>query len=274
MDTDRVLSEMADALARVPGVVGVALGGSRARGDHRADSDIDLGIYYLGAPDVSTLSDLTATWSEQRVEVGAPGSWGPWVNAGAWLTVDGTSVDWILRDLDRVRQQWVRAQRGEFAFHVQAGHPLGFLDVAYAGELALGVLLADPSGTLAALRQETRSYPPALQEAMIRGLWEAGFLISAARKGARRQDAGYVVLCLARALMLCAHALHAHAGAWVTNEKGLLPGVARLDHAPHDFAGRAARALGIAGTSAESLAAAVEEAGTLVQETTDLVSLR
>ena len=44
LDEDRLRS-MADELSRVPGVHAVALGGSRARGTHRPDSDIDLGLY-------------------------------------------------------------------------------------------------------------------------------------------------------------------------------------------------------------------------------------
>lgn len=40
---------MAEALGGVAGVVGVTLGGSRARGDAGPDSDVDLGVYYRGA---------------------------------------------------------------------------------------------------------------------------------------------------------------------------------------------------------------------------------
>ena len=43
-------------------------------------------------------------------------------------------------------------------------------------------------------------------------------------------------------LLLCAHALHAHAGRWVTNEKGLVPAVASLPDGG-SFAEDAARAL-------------------------------
>ena len=72
-------------------------------------------------------------------EVTAPGAWGPWVDGGAWLRIDGTAVDWLYRDLDRVRACWRDAQDGRFAFHAQVGHPLGVPDFAYAGELGLDV---------------------------------------------------------------------------------------------------------------------------------------
>jgi predicted nucleotidyltransferase len=46
---------MAAALAGVPGVAAVTLGGSRARGEQRADSDWDIGVYYREPLDVDGL---------------------------------------------------------------------------------------------------------------------------------------------------------------------------------------------------------------------------
>lgn len=101
------------------------------------------------------------------------------MNGGAWLTVDGTAVDWILRDLPRVREQWDRAGRSEFGFHPQAGHPLGFLGVSYVGELATARILADPSGPLVSLLALMGSYPAALATVVVEALLEADFLVPA-----------------------------------------------------------------------------------------------
>ncbi len=266
MVTEDVLRRMASDVAAVDGVVGVVLGGSRARGDASPSSDVDLGLYYAGDVDIVALSALACRWSDADVEIGPPGSWGPWVNAGGWLTVDGAPVDWILRDLDRVLEQWRRAQDGRFAFHAQAGHPLGFLDVAYAGELATAVVLADPGRRLTPLRADMARYPDALRRAMVEGLWEAGFLVDGARKVVARGDATYVALCLSRAVALCAHALHAAEGRWVTNEKGLIPSAGRLERAPADFARRAAHLLGSVGPAGDELATAIELAAGLVDD--------
>lgn len=267
MIADETLRRMVDELTVVHGVVGVLLGGSRARGDALPTSDVDLGVYYEGTPDTVGLSRLASRWSGRDVTVGEPGSWGPWVDAGGWLDVEGTAVDWILRDVDRVAAQADRAARGEFAFHPQAGHPLGFLDVSYAAELATGVVLADPSGRLASLRTVVTAYPVALRDAMVGALWEADFLVGAAGKGARREDTSYVSLALARAVLLCAHALHADAGRWVTNEKGLVPAVASLPGAPPGFSRDAALAVGSLGATEDSLTAAVESVTRLVDAT-------
>jgi hypothetical protein len=40
-----------------------------------------------------------------------PGEWGPWVDGGGWLHVGGTAVDWLYRDLDRVRKSWEDARQ-------------------------------------------------------------------------------------------------------------------------------------------------------------------
>lgn len=164
------------------------------------------------------------------------GGWGPWVDGGGWLTIDGCAVDLIYRDLDRVEDCWRRASAGEHAFGVQAGHPLGVPLLAYPGEVALGRVLADPSGVLARLHEEYQSYPPALADAVVAGLWEARFLLDGAAKVAHRGDPAYLSLMLSRALLLAAHAICARAGRWVTNEKGLVAVAARQPGAPPGFA--------------------------------------
>ena len=46
MTAEEVIGQVRDALRGIQGIVGVVLGGSRARGTNREDSDIDIGIYY------------------------------------------------------------------------------------------------------------------------------------------------------------------------------------------------------------------------------------
>nr|WP_258545285.1 nucleotidyltransferase domain-containing protein [Micromonospora provocatoris] len=190
--------DLADRLCAVDGVVAVALGGSRARGDHRPDSDWDLGLYYRGTPDLAGLRAVAASIADGPLDLTAPGGWGPWVDGGGWLRVDGVAVDWIYRDLDRVHRVWADCRAGRYTVEVQAGHPLGFYSHAYAGEVALGRVLGDPTGELTALRAETVDYPPALGAALVAGGWETGLLLDGAAKGAAGGDAGYVAGCLFR----------------------------------------------------------------------------
>lgn len=317
------LPEIAHRLARIPGIVGVTLGGSRARGAHRADSDYDLGLYYRPhtPPDTDALRRLAGELTGGPVEVTEPGGWGPWVDGGAWLTIPVASpapppsapraspspappappahaappppalpapppsappplpcppppprhrVDWIYRDLDRVRRIWQDCRRGRFEVGVQAGHPLGVYSHSYVGELALGRVLADPRGELRALQQEVRRYPEALRDALIgNARWEAPFILAGARKGAARGDAFYVAGCLFRAVGLLVHALHAHARCWVLNEKGAVEAAGRLGVAPARFATRAHELFVPSGAAPDALHAVLDAADALVAEVLD-----
>ncbi|MFJ8885190.1 nucleotidyltransferase domain-containing protein [Streptomyces sp. NPDC102402] len=254
------VAAMASRLARVSGMEAVVLGGSRARGTHRPDSDWDLGLYYRGTPDLAALTALASEAQGAPVEVAGPGGWGPWVNGGAWLTVDGVAVDWILRDLDRVESVWSDCREGRFEVGVQPGHPLGFWSPCYVGEVALARILQDPRGVLAPLQEATRVYPEPLRRALTGAVWEAGFSVASARKSAPSGDTLHVALCLSKAFGVLAQALHAHHRAWCLNEKGALASAAALPDTPADFADRISAALrGLDASAVETAAGVVRD---------------
>ncbi|WP_459650782.1 nucleotidyltransferase domain-containing protein [Kitasatospora sp. Ki12] len=261
-----IIEKMAGQLAAVPGVVGVMLGGSRARGEHRPGSDWDLGVYYRGELDLDGLRELAGP----GVELAGPGGWGPWVNGGAWLRVDGVAVDWILRDLDRVERVWTDCREGRYEVGVQPGHPLGFWSPCYAGEVAYGQVLADPTGELTRLKEQTAAYPEPLRGALTAAAWEAGFLLDIAAKsadGGAGADALYVSLCLSRAFGVLVQALYAHDRRWCLNEKGALAVADRLAAAPPDFGPRVRALLAAPGGTPAELAATVARARELTRET-------
>ncbi|WP_219464915.1 nucleotidyltransferase domain-containing protein [Nonomuraea rhizosphaerae] len=263
---DAALEALGRRLAEVSGVVAVVLGGSRARGTHRPDSDIDLGLYYRGELDVAALRALAVQESGERAEVTEPGGWGPWVDGGGWLTIDGRRVDWIYRDLERVERIWGECQAGRYEVGTQAGHPLGFYSHAYAGEVALCRTLADPGGELGELKERARVYPAALGEALVRGLWEAHFCVQLASYGAAGEDPAYAAGCLFRAVGVACQALHGHAGRWLINEKGMIASAGRLASAPPDFAARAKGLLGSVGGSRREIERVVADAAALMEE--------
>jgi hypothetical protein len=201
---------MADRLANIPGVEAVALGGSRALGTERDDSDWDFGLYYRGSIDPA---DVRALGFEG--EVTAPGAWAYPMNGGAWLTVDGTRVDLLYRDLNDVAR-WTRAaERGEWELFRMPGYLAGFPSYTLAAELAVGVPLV---GSL-----PRPSFPSALRD-VAPGRWrsEAEFAIARAADHASRDDAAACVGKLAFAALAEAHARASEAGSWVINEKGLV----------------------------------------------------
>ncbi|SMF29143.1 nucleotidyltransferase domain-containing protein [Streptomyces sp. Amel2xC10] len=207
------LSTTADALAALPTVRAVALGGSRAQGTHRADSDWDLAVYYRGAFDPADLRALG--WDGEVSEVGG---WGGGVfNGGAWLTVDGRRVDVHYRDLDVVEHEWARAEEGRFRVEPLLFHLAGIPSYLVVAELAVNQVLRGE------LRKPT-VYPPRLRRtAPDRWYGTARATLAYARAShapaARRTEAAGA---LAVAATQVGHAVLAARGEWVTNEKRLL----------------------------------------------------
>jgi hypothetical protein len=58
MDDGAFLAHVADQLGGLPTVRAVSLGGSRAEGTNRPDSDWDFSLYYRGHFDPQTLRDI------------------------------------------------------------------------------------------------------------------------------------------------------------------------------------------------------------------------
>jgi predicted nucleotidyltransferase len=265
--SERILA-LASRLAEVPGVVAVVLGGSRAIGEHRPDSDVDLGLYDRARLDVVALRAVAVEAADEVLGISEVGGWGPWVNGGAWLVVDGTRVDWIYRDLDRVAAIWSECRAGRYEIGVQAGHPLGYYSHVYPGEVALCHVLADPTAEITRLRAEIQRYPAALADALVSATWEPDLLLDGASShGVAAADAFFAAGCLFRAIGVLAQALHGHHRRWVTTEKRLIDAAGRLPAAPPDFASRAHALLGRAGTTSDELAATVAAARALVADT-------
>jgi predicted nucleotidyltransferase len=207
------LDTTADRLAALPAVRAVTLGGSRAQGTERPDSDWDLAIYYRGAFDPD---DLRAVgWEGEVSELGA---WGGGVfNGGAWLTVDGRRVDVHYRDLDVVEHEVAEAEQGRFRVEPLMFHLAGIPTYLLVAELAINKVLRGELPRPAA-------YPPALRQtapAHWHGMAAATLAYAKAGhapKGAVTQAAGAIALAATQT----AHAVLAARGEWVTNEKGLV----------------------------------------------------
>jgi hypothetical protein len=240
--------QVADALRALPGVLAVTLGGSRAAGTHRPDSDWDFSLYYRGQFDPEDLRGLG--WPGQVFPIGG---WGGGVfNGGAWFQVDGTRVDVHYRDLDDVEFRLAEARQGRFGIERLAFHLAGIPTYIVVGELAENVVLF---GELPA----PDDYPERLRVAAHRRwLADARNTLDYARaahapRGHLTDTAGAIALAIAQG----AHAVLAARGEWVTNEKTLV-----------DRAGLRRGDAILAGLTAEpgALADAVDAARGLIDE--------
>lgn len=202
---------LVDRLADLRGVEAVALGGSRAQGAHHADSDWDLGVYYRGPFDPADVRDLG--YRGTVVEIG---EWGGGVfNGGAWLSLDGTTVDLLWRDLDTVDHEIAEASAGRWHLEPLMFHLTG---------IPTYLLLAELNGNQVLIGELPRpSYPEALRITAGRDWAQRAELTLGHAAGHARH--GRVTACVGLvAVGACefAHAVAATAGRWVTNDKTLL----------------------------------------------------
>lgn len=240
------LDRVADALQSLPGVEAVALGGSRAERTHHPDSDWDLAVYYHDRFDPGSIRELG--WPGQLTDLGG---WGRIFNGGGKLMVDDRLIDIHYRDLGLIDQIHDDACRGEFTIEPLLFHQAGLPSYILLAELGINKTLR---GDL-----PQWDYPQALRESAP-GIWwhHADLTLLYAREGHARH--GRVAQCaglLSEAACHTAHAILAHRGEWITNEKQLLTraGLRGID----DLVGRL-------GNDPESLLGAERQAHDLLRD--------
>ncbi|MER5180727.1 nucleotidyltransferase domain-containing protein [Streptomyces sp. NPDC002896] len=216
MNDETFLDHVADHLAALPTVRAVALGGSRAQGTHRPDSDWDLAVYYRGDFDPAGLRALGAIgWEGEVSEIGG---WGGGIfNGGAWLTIDGRRTDVHYRDLDVVEHELAEAEAGRFHVEPLLFHLAGIPSYLLVAELAVNRVLRGELPRPSAYPEKLRGTAPERWYGTARSTL-AYAKANHAPAGRRTEVAG----SLAIAAMQTAHAILAARGEWVTNEKRLL----------------------------------------------------
>ena len=218
-----ILEKVTNSLQNVPGIQGIVLGGSRARGNATADSDIDIGIYYDEPKlDIAKLDAVARELDDERRDglICPPGGWGKWVNAGGWLVIEDFPVDFILKDIGRVKNIIDDCRKGIVAPHYQTGHPHAYIDAMYMGELAISQVLWDKDGEIARLKAIAEVYPPKLKETIV---WlfsfEAGFSHMLAARVADKDDVYYVTAHIVRSISCLNQILFAINEEYCLNEK-------------------------------------------------------
>lgn len=205
------VDSIANRLAALHAVDAVTLGGSRARGNERPESDWDFGIYYRGAFDPQDLRNVG--WPGQVFEIGG---WGGGVfNGGAWLQIEGHKVDVHYRDLAVVEAEIDEANAGRFHIEPLLFHLAGIPSYLVVGELALNRVLR---GDL-----PRPDYPQELRKRAPRIWWErAELLFAYCETNHARLGFAHCMGLVVQASTCAGHAILAGRGIWILNEKGLL----------------------------------------------------
>jgi predicted nucleotidyltransferase len=258
------IHHVVDRLQSIEGIAAIALGGSRARGNHTQKSDVDLGIYYQpeNLLDVNALNHLASELDDShRPNLITPiGGWGKWINGGGWLKVEGVSVDFLYRDLVRVNRVIDDCKSGQITIDYQPGHPHGFVSSIYISEVAICLPLYDPHGVLEALKAKTKPYPTELKQITINTFaWEISFSLLVAKKSIIRGDVAYAAGCCFRSVACMNQVLFALNQQYLLNEKGAVAIANSFAFCPQNYQQRVESAFALLTTKSIADAIAILE---------------
>lgn len=224
MTVQKVINQICKELDGIAGIVGVVLGGSRARGTNHATSDIDIGIYYDESAgfDINEIRKIATKIDDDHREniITTLGEWGPWINGGGWLVVQGYHVDFIFRDIKRVSRVIDDCLKGVVSAHYHTGHPHAYINVMYMGEISICKILIDPTNQIAELKAKTMPYPKSLKDAIIGYfMFEAPFSLMFAKDNVDKDDISYVAGHVFRTISCLNQVLFALNEEYCINEK-------------------------------------------------------
>jgi hypothetical protein len=276
MEIQTLIDQIVDQVKTVKGVSAIALGGSRARGTHTPQSDIDLCLYYdpKNSLDLNALNRIASGLDDRHAPglLTPLGGWGPWINGGGWLTIHSQPVDFLYRDLSKVAAVIQACHAGQVEIAYQPGHPFGFLSSIYMAEIALCRLLWDADGKVPELKKKTQPYPAALKKALIaKFAWEVDFSLEIAKKSIERADVSYAAGSCFRSAACMLLVLFALNGQYWLNEKGALALANAFQKCPADFQERIEEAFASLAPKSDSLQQAISVLEGVAQDVDRLV---
>jgi predicted nucleotidyltransferase len=246
---ENILTQIIHAFNGVNGIDAIVLGGSQATGTANKDSDIDIGIYYDEKTfDLSFFKQKVVSLDDEHREniVINPGEWGPWINGGGWLQVDGVAVDILFRDTRKVISVIDDCIDGKISIDYQCGHPFGFVNSIYMGEVAYCKILSSNNNLILDQKNRLVEIPKSYQKATIeKFLWECEFSWQCGKKATGKGDVLYAAGSLFRCAISLLQVLYAANGMYMLNEKGSLGRLLSQKEVfiPKDFAGDVEAAL-------------------------------
>ena len=267
---DTIIQLVREKLSSLSYIECIVLGGSRARGTHTEDSDIDIGIYYHSESfDLITINQLAAELDDEHRSnlIAPPGAWGNWVNGGGWLIIQGHHVDLILRDIKRVEQVMKDTNQGIVTANYQTGHPHGYISVMYRGELGISKILFARSGSFCELKKQAETYPSALQKGLTDFfMFEAGFSLMFAKDNIDKDDISYVCGHCFRSISCLNQVLFAMNEEYCINEKKAVRMIGVFKIKPSNYKERVDKVISLISTDADCTRKGIEILQRLVNE--------
>jgi hypothetical protein len=269
-----ILRNAVDALMAVEGVLAIVLGGSYARGTQRANSDLDVGIYYTNSSpfSIERIRDIAIELSADKSPVVTDFyGWGPWVNGGAWIETPSGKLDLLYKNVEQIESTIQDATQGITHHDYNQQPTFGFYSVIYLAETHVCIPLWDPQGIIARFKEQVRSYPPKLKEAIVANtLWGAEFTLHFAIQYAQEGDVYNTTGCLTRVAGYLTQALFALNATYFINDKRALNAIKQFELYPPKYVERITQILACPGATSETRTQTVNSLQELWQEVVQL----
>src|SRR5699024_4645697 len=269
---DHTIQKIVEEIRGLPGVVGVVLGGSRAKGNHRPDSDIDIGIYYDETQGFNTdnIEKAALKINDEKKDdlITSLGDWGEWINGGGWLLVNGYHVDLIFRDIKKVNEVIKDCLSGKVTIHYQTGHPHGFLNVMYMVKLNICKILADPQNILIELKNKTFPYPPKVKQSITQFFaFEASFSFMFIEDNINKNDISYIMGHLFRCISCLNQVIFAKNEIYCINEKKSVAMINEFPIKPKNYKNRIDNIVSSLSMDEYKTKQSIEELRKIIEET-------
>lgn len=271
MEINLIIKKILTSLKTVKGIEAVVLGGSRAKGNYSAKSDIDIGIYYNDGSqlDLEGLNRVATELDDTHRSnlITKIGEWGPWINGGGWLCIDGLSTDFLLRDLNKVSTVIDDCLNKIITIDYQPGHPHGFVNSIYAAETYYCKILWSTNNNLVNLKDKITPYPLSIKTGIVnKFLWEAGFSSALAHKGLLKDDIVYTAGCIYRVVSCLIQVIYALNETYIMNEKGSLDNIDTFRIIPKEFKKKIENIFYLLVANTENMKNLINELSSIVKE--------
>ncbi|MBC8587684.1 nucleotidyltransferase domain-containing protein [Paratissierella segnis] len=271
---DNIIQLVREKLSSLSYIEGIVLGGSRARGTHTEDSDIDIGIYYNSELfDLIAINQIATDLDDENRSnlIVPPGAWGDWINGGGWLVINGYHVDLILRDIKRVEQIIKDTEQGIVTANYQTGHPHGYISTMYRGELAISKILYAKNESLCEFKKLAETYPAALRKSLVDFfIFEAEFSLMFAKDNIDKDDLSYVCGHCFRSISCLNQVLFAVNREYCINEKKAVRMIEDFKIKPSNYKERVDKVISLMSTDADCTRKGIDILEGLINEVESL----
>jgi hypothetical protein len=149
------------------GPYGIAIGGSYAKGNHDALSDLDV---YVFAHQIQLGPQRSELLAQKLIQTSEVNSWGcedPFIEGGTDFSYQGCRVECWLRNMHQVEDTLASCMQGQIRREYVAWTIMGFFNYGVLADVQTMQVMDDPHGILARWKGMVRTYPEPLRRAIL-----------------------------------------------------------------------------------------------------------